>query len=313
MAVTGPVLGGPYGADEPPPAPARRTLPGWSVGRAALRAFDPRLTARLRTEHERDGILSAPMRRGSSIAVVGLAPGGGRSTVAALLATALGQYQGRRVLAIDAAGTGGLYRRLALRSSGSTGAVLVGLGIRGPGSAGPGSNGARRTPLGWRWLRQQLSISQDVLLLASDPSTGEPPMTPEEYLATVRALGRYVPAMVSDTPALTGDPVIPAVVAAADRVVIVGSGDDQGVEAVKSCVPWIAAVRQHQAEGSVVGLLVSGRTVPPANPGAPLFVLPYDPLLANGLHPIRWYDLGVRTRDAVLGVVAHLVRGLTGG
>src|SRR5262249_40880143 len=98
MAVTGPVLGSPYGADQPEPAPPRRTLPGWSVGGAALRALAPRLTARRRTEHECDGVLSTPIRPGRSIAVMGLAPHRGRSTVTALLATALAQYQGRRVL-----------------------------------------------------------------------------------------------------------------------------------------------------------------------------------------------------------------------
>jgi MinD-like ATPase involved in chromosome partitioning or flagellar assembly len=311
---TGPVLGSPYGTDQPEPAPPRRTLPGWSVGRAALHALDPRLTLRLRTEHERDAILATPMRRGRSIAVVGLVPGGGHSTVAALLATALGQYHGRRVLAIDAAGTGGLYRRLVVRSGSSMDAVLVGLGIRGPGP-----DGSRRLPRGWRWLRQQLSISPEVLLLASDPGAGESPMTAQEYQSTVHALGRYVSVMVSDTPALTDDPVIPAVVAAADRVVVVGPDDDRGLEAVRSCLPWITAVGRHRPDSDkVVGLLIrntarSGRILPPASPDVPLFVLPHDPALASGLRPVRWYDLAVRTRESVVSVAAHLVRGLTRG
>src|SRR4051794_3313480 len=96
------------------------------IGRTMVRAFDPRITARVRAERGRGEILSARLRPGV-IAVVGPGRGTGRSTVAALVTSALARHQGTGVLAVDTGHGGGLHARLAIRSGGSTEVVLAGL------------------------------------------------------------------------------------------------------------------------------------------------------------------------------------------
>ena len=312
----GPVFGGAYGQDEPGP-PTVADVPSWAAllgGRAVLRALDPRLTARLRAERSWDGTLSARLRPGSSIAVVSLAPGSGRTTVAALLAVTLARYQGRRILAVDASDSGGLYRRLAVRSGASLHAVLVGLGIRGGDRAIP------QPAVGQQWLRRTLAGAEDVLLLARDPAVAEPPLAEEEYTAATRALGRYVSVLVSDTPPLSAGSVVPAVVAAADRVVVVAPDDQRESEWVGRCLPWLGSMLRDPVEGAVVGLVVqrsrkrgAGSGAVPADLGVPMFTLAYDPALTSGLSVVHWRDLGIRTRESMLALAAHLVAGLAAG
>ena len=394
---------------------ARRSLP---VGQTILRALDPRLTPRLRAERGQEDALSARLRRGSSIAVVGGAAHGGRTTVAALLALALAQYQGdREVLAVDAADAGDLYRRLAVRSGGSVDAVLSELGIRGGDRSGPAV--VRR-----RWLRQQLSLGARVMLLATDPSAvaqpvpapplaGTPvsatPFTPPsataglplptassssapfppasssspfpsasssgplppasrssaylppdslpsasaglssagppsvsaglslvgppsagsmggstaprlaaaEYVATARAVRRYVSVLVVDTPRLTNRSVVPAVVANADRVVVVGPDDGQGPAWVTACLPWLAGVMRQRVVEGVVGVLVEcgrpsrgGPAGVPTDLDVPMFRLPFDAAIARDGGPLVWSDLAVPTQEAISALAARLVRGL---
>jgi Mrp family chromosome partitioning ATPase len=302
------VLGGAYGQDEPDP----RAVPSWTTllrARVAVRALDPRLTARLRAERDWDRILSARLRPGRSIAVVGLAPGSGRTTTAALLSVALARYQGRRVLAIDASDSDGLHRRLAVHTGTALHAVLVGLGVRGTDPAVP-QPGA----VGQRWLRRALAGAEDVLLLARDPAVAEPALSPDEYPAVARALGRYVSVMVTDTPPLSGRSVVPAVVATADRVVVVAPDDEQAAEWVQRCLPWLGSVLRDPLPDAVAGLVVrrsrrrSGGT--PTGLDVPVSALPYDPALSSGLSGLRWRGLSPRTRESVLALAARLVGGL---
>ncbi len=296
-----PALGGDYGRDESPPAagPAAQV---WSLPRLLLGACDPRLTPRLRAQWRRDRVLGAPLAPGRSIVVLGPVPGAGRSTVAALLAVALARYQGPRVLAIDATGDSGLYRRLVNGSGSSMDSVLAGLGIRGGG----------RPRVAWRWIHQRLSITPDLLLLARDPASRDTAITAAECEAAVRALGRQVPVIVIDTPAAANDPVVPTAVALAHRVVIVAPDDEHGVDRIRRHLPWV--VSNHA--GPVVGVLVSrspaaprrgSRT--PADPRMPVIRLPYDPALSSALGVVRWHELGSRTRDSALTLAADLVHG----
>src|SRR6266542_4201586 len=136
------------------------------AGAALLRAVDPRLTAQLRVERQRSAALSARLRPGSSIAVVGIPPRAGRSTVAALVA--LARYQRPRVLAVDTDRAGGLHARLAVRLGGSAHPVLVALGVR----ADPA--GSQQAQAGHLWFRQQLAAVDQVMLLAGDHPRPEP-------------------------------------------------------------------------------------------------------------------------------------------
>ncbi|MGC9668865.1 hypothetical protein ACNTMW_20190 [Planosporangium sp. 12N6] len=285
----------------------------WSLralGRMAVRALDPRLTARLRAERQQRDLLSRRLRAGGSIVVAG-SPPGGRYTVAALVTLALARFQGPNVLAVDVGDEGGLYRRLATRPGGSAESVLTGLGIR---AAEPG--GPPRGAVGPRWLRRQLALADGFLLLAADPATGEPAIRGEEYVAAVPALGRYVSAVVTDAPRLDDESMASTVIATADRVVLVGADDDAGRAWVRSCLPWIGSVLRRPVDRSVVVALVPTPTSGPDDRriGAgdfdvPAFRLPDDPVLHRP-QPLRWDLLAPRTRRAVSALAAAVVSGL---
>ena len=293
------------GAWRPPGADSavrgRRPVP---LGRTLLRALDPRLTRQVRAERAQFEALAARLRPGSSVAVVGLAPQAGRSTVTAVLALALAQHQSP--LTIDTGA--GVYGRLARWPGGSAHAVLTGIGVRGVDPDGP-----RPPGVGYRWLRQRLALSDEVMLLGSDPSLGEAPVAAAEYPATVRALGRWFSVLVTDTPRLSNESVVPAAVALADCVVVVGPDDDHGGQWVSTCLPWIASVGSERVGQQVLGVLVQheeARTVRtwPDFP-IPMSVLPFDPALARP-GPVTWYALAERTRDAATALAAQVASAL---
>jgi len=280
------------------------------AGAALLRAVDPRLTAQLRVERQRSAALSARLRPGSSIAVVGIPPRAGRSTVAALVALALARYQRPRVLAVDTDRAGGLHARLAVRLGGSAHPVLVALGVR----ADPA--GSQQARAGHRWLRQQLAAVDQVMLLAGDHPRPEPPVAAHEYAAALDALCRWFPVAVTDTPRLSDDPLLPAVLARADRVVIVGPDDEREIDWFGACLPWIAGLVRQPLDRITTGALVQQTAASSASrrPAAnalpfPVFALPYDPALA-GARRLEWRELAPRTRQTVCSLAAYLVRGL---
>ncbi|WP_281896074.1 hypothetical protein [Micromonospora humidisoli] len=278
------------------------------VGRTMLRALDPRLTAVVRAERHRAAVLSARLRP-ATVAVVGPDPGGGRSTVAALVASLLARHQDVGVLAVDAGRGGGLHDRLAVRPDGSTRAVLAGLGLRGAATD-------RRPAVGHRWLRERLSLADRALLLASPVGDVEPPVTAAEYGAVSAALGRWFPVRVVDTPPLTVDPVVPAVVTRADRVVLVAADDAHAGGRLADCRSWIAPLLREPLDRIVVQVLTRrdarpSATVPqPGGLGAvPTEVLPYDPALrAEGA--LRWPELAPGTREVISRLTARLVEDL---
>ncbi|WP_422769938.1 hypothetical protein ACN28C_24855 [Plantactinospora sp. WMMC1484] len=279
-----------------------------AVGLAAWRALDPRITARLRTERLRAEALAAPLRPGS-IAVVGPVQHSGRSTVAALVALALARHQGPRVLAVDAAGGGGLHGRLAAGSGGSTGTVLAGLGIR------DADLGRRSGAVSHRWLRERLALAESMMLLAPAPGTVDRPVGAQEYAPATTALARWFPLLVTDTPPLTADRVVPVALTRAERVVIVVPDDERRLERLERSRSWIAPLLWRPIEEVAVNVLVqrdaarSDALAPKAEPvfGVPTFSLRYDPALrAPG--PLRWPDLAPQTRETVLALVSRIVR-----
>lgn len=281
------------------------------IGRTLVRALDPRLTALLRAERRRAEILSARLRPGA-IAVVGPEPGTGRSTVAALVTSVLARHQSAAVLAVDTGYGGGLHARLAVQPGGSTRAVLTGLGLRD-------GTGGRHPAVGHRWLRERLALAERALLLAEPPGDAEPPVAATEYGPVSTVLSRWFPIRVVDTPPLTADPVVPAVLTRADRVVIVGPDDAYGLERLARCRSWIAPLLREPLDRIGVQVLVR-RDGPPAaaripapagavaGPGGlPTFVLPFDAALRD-VGATRWPDLTDGTREIVFELVAQIVR-----
>ncbi|WP_416904809.1 hypothetical protein [Micromonospora echinospora] len=275
-----------------------------AAGRAARRALDPRVAVRLRAERTRAATLSAPLASGV-VAVVGPDRGVGRSTVAALLALALARHQDARVLAVETGHGGGLHRRLATRPGGSTTAVLAALGVR---AGGPG---ARPGAVGHRWLREQLTLGEGPMLLAVDPATADRPLTDVEYAPAATALARWFPTRVVDTPPLTSDPVVPAVLTRADRVVIVLPDGPGQAQMSARCRSWIAPLLPRPVEEVAVDVRVrrdggtspGGRRATPAGDGA--LVLPDDPALRGG-GVLRWPLLAADTRYMILSLACRL-------
>jgi MinD-like ATPase involved in chromosome partitioning or flagellar assembly len=285
------------------------TLPHWAS--VAVRAFDPKLTARLREERLRYAALRARVRPGSSIAVVSAAPRSGCSTVTALLARAFGEYQGDRVLAVDATPSAGLCARLALRA-GAMDEVLRALGIR----AGEIS----RDQPGYRWLRSRLDIADGVMLLAGESAmpVNRPPLTENEYPSVIRRLGRWFPLAIVDV-----DPAYPELLnealRTADRVVIVAIADEAGLTWLNRALTWIGGADDRTGGRStarpltkiVVSVLV--QPVPgPALPyavGTPAFVIPYDEKLRDP-GTLTWQALSPETRQAVVALAAALAEPL---
>ncbi|MGC4810162.1 hypothetical protein ACLQ29_06485 [Micromonospora sp. DT228] len=275
------------------------------IGRTMVRALDPRITARVRVERERDDILSARLRPGV-IAVVGPGSGTGRSTVAALVTSALARHQGTRVLAVDTGHGGGLHARLAIRAGGSTEVVLAGLGLRG-------ATAGRRPAVGHRWLRERLALAERAMLLAGPPGDVEPPVTAAEYGTVSATLSRWFPVRVVDTPPLTDDPVVPAVLTRADRVVLVAPNDGRGSRLLADCRSWIAPLLREPLDRVGVQVLVGqdpqpGVAAVEQSPGdLPTFVLPFDPALRTP-DALRWADLAGGTQEIILDVAAQIVR-----
>ncbi|MGC4807024.1 hypothetical protein [Micromonospora sp. DT233] len=278
------------------------------IGRTLARALDPRLTALARAERQRAELLSARLRPGA-IAVVGPGAGTGRSTVAALLTSAFARHQGAGVLAVDTGQGGGLHARLAIRPGGSLQVVLAGLGLRD-------SAAGRRPAVGHRWLREQLALAERAMVLAAAPGDADPPVGAAEYGVVATTLSRWFPLRVVDTPALTEDPVVPAVLTRADRVVLVASDDARGPESLAGCRSWISPLLREPLRRIGVQVLVRrepgpGVTAAPRPPTVPAeiatHVLPFDPALRGG-GALRWPDLAPDTREIVLEMAAQIVR-----
>jgi hypothetical protein len=272
-----------------------------------LRAFDPWLTARLRSERETYRLLAGRLRRGGSIAVVGAWPQG-QAVVSALLALAVARFHGPGVLAVDASGDGGLHRRLAGRPAGSTDAVLVGLGIRAAAEGQPPAAPARR------WLRQRLAIADEMMLLAGAVGGAEPRLRGDEYGAVLRALTRYVTLFITHAPLPDTADIVASAVRSADRVVLVGPDRDQDRARLLEWLSWIESVRSRPAGPSVVAAMLSppgGRDTrrKPVELGVPTVVLPAGDLV-SGSGPIRLCDLSPGVRRAALTLAGLAINGL---
>ncbi|MGH3937821.1 MAG: hypothetical protein ACRDTG_04175 [Pseudonocardiaceae bacterium] len=301
----------------------------FGVGQLLTRALDPRLTGRLTAERRALDELARPLRRGSSIAVVGLQPAAGRTTVAGLLAHLLAVLGSTRVLAIDCDTRGpgntrspddarssgdthhpGLRERLGAGQAGSLHPVFAGLRLEPPGQLRlpPG-------PPGFRWMSQHLAGTEGPALLAASAGERGRPFPAAHYAVTVGRFGRWYRAIVTDTPAGPSADVLPAVIRRANRLVAVGTADEKGLSGLRATVNWLGSIRP--------GDLRRLTTVLVAQPGAsglrpdqaqtavglPVHVLPPDVHLASQA-PLDWTALGERTRRAVLALAAAAVADL---
>jgi hypothetical protein len=279
----------------------------------------------LRAERDTYSTVATRLRRGSSIAVLGIWPRQ-QAAVSALLAVAVAQFHGRGVLAVDASADGGLRRRLADRQGGSTEALLAGLALRGPDAGAPPVVPARQ------WLRQRLDLGEGVQLLASDPARAEPRLRGAEYDAVLGLLSRYVTLFVTHAPPPEGERIVEAAVRRADRVVLVAPDTEIGHAGLREWLPWVAWAGHPQEGGGLVAALLPAESAAnsrraraaaagrsrgvgtdrrgvAAVAGLPAVRLPPDPALLD-LGRLRWRDLAPQTRRGALDLAAITLRGL---
>lgn len=287
---------------------------GLSVGfgdapRLLARAVHPLLTDRLATERRALDDLARPLRRGSSLAVLGLQPGAGRTTVAGLLAHLLAVLGSTRVLAIDADTTGpGLRERLGAGPAGSLHAVFAGLRLEPPGRMRLPSG-----PPSFRWVSQHLAGDGRLGVLAAAANERGRPLPAAYYVATVGRFGRWYRAIVTDTPAARTADVLPGVIASAHRIVVVGTPDGPGLGELRRTLDFLASAGAHSP---TICVLVAGRG--DARPslrraratlGRAVHVLPFDAHLA-AQEPLDWTALSGQTRRAAFGLACASVAGL---
>lgn len=280
------------------------------LGRCLALAANPWLTQHLLTLRDQSELLAHPLRHGTSCAVVGVEPGGGRTTVAALLASLLADYGTGRVLAVDTDTTSPALRiRLGAGPGGSWNAVLAGLRLEAPGQM----TMPMRGPAGFRWIHNNLARAEGLDLLAVAPHEHGRTLEGRLYVAALTRLGRWYRAIVTDTPVGTG--IMPGVLSRADRLIVVGTLTPGGLSAMHTFLQRIHAVRPLMTSGFARCVVVQpegGANVNVErireNLGLPMHVIPRDPALEHG-QPLRWGMLRETTRRAALEMATSTVAG----
>ena len=213
-------------------------------------SVDPGLTGGLRTFRSVQEVRRGRGRR--VVAVVGLSPGEGRSTVAAVLALTSAGYSNRRTLVIDTVPAAG--RRRSRRSS-----VTEKLGGRADeGRLDLLTSDDDVTPVRRAVLAQAVTPHTTVPVLGLPPDAdGFPPQLLHTTLARIVDRADLV---VIDTPAAPRTPVMHAVLDCADHLVLVARADRDAPRRLTAAVDWVRRAPGPQRDRSM-SLVLAGHTV----------------------------------------------------
>jgi MinD-like ATPase involved in chromosome partitioning or flagellar assembly len=246
------------------------------------------------------GVLSQPVTTGRRIAVLGIRGGSGKSTVAALLASAYATHRGDRVLAVDADPDLG---SLGLRLGASSPTSLVGLG---------------RVPRVWQTLDEAERClgraPSGAWILSGERGSAQPEtMPPNAYLGVLHGISRYFAVTVVDAGAGMVTQLNQSVLADAHAIVLATPASIDGVVSARRALEWIRDWNPQRLPQTVVALTAMspqatdidmGRTVEALAPyGVPPALLPYDRHLATG-STIEPWRLGERTRNSAVQLAA---------
>jgi hypothetical protein len=250
-----------------------------TAGQLLLAAANPRLSATLDGfSTARDALAAAP-RAPRTVAVVGLTPGAGRTTAAALVARSVAGYSDRRVVVVDAATpptaprSGSGRPALTDRAARTVTALLggdVGQGRLTGLLAAPATPGVARAR-----LRASFTPSARPAVLSLPP--GPAGFAPQLLEQTLTRLALRADLVVIDTPVGPGAPVLHAVVERVDHVLLVVDGAGDPGRAVALARDWLVAAPGRRRRRCATALVVGrGLTAPkvPATLGLPGADLP---------------------------------------
>ncbi|MDQ6657691.1 MAG: hypothetical protein M3Z00_05635 [Actinomycetota bacterium] len=246
--------------------------------------------------------------RPRTVAVIGLTPGEGRSSVAAVLALSAAGWSNRRVLVLDTVAAD-------RRPCPSVGAVAGELGVAGRSvTALLGGDTARGglndlldiTAAGQMVARSRLQASRTpgaavpVLSLRA----GGPAPAPRFLMRTLALLRQRADLVVIDTPAGPESAVFPDVLASADHFVLVARGDGDVDRRLQSALRWLDSCTDGRAPATAAIVSRSLGTPSFSFAELPVVLLPRD----EGLRRRRVDRLGRQATTAGLTLAAEVAR-----
>jgi Mrp family chromosome partitioning ATPase len=266
-----------------------RTTTAWGVMAGAMgetlarvrAAFNPALTSRLGEFEDAVAAFQAVPRRAAVVAVVGLVPGAGRSTVAGLTALTAAAYSDRRVVVIDAA------------AQPHTVTELLG-GNVADGRLGTLLDGVVTSGVPRRRVRAALTPGAAAPVLSLPPGSGD--FAPQMLEQTLDRLHHRADLIVIDAPPGPSHPVLHAVLDLAGHFLLVVRADDNADAQVAAAAEWLASApgRHRRRPASVVAVSRGLRALEPRTAG--VMVLRRDEAL-------RRRQLGrISRRSAVTGL-----------
>ena len=189
-------------------------------------AFNPALTSRLGEFDDAVAAFQAVPRRAAVVAVVGLVPGAGRSTVAGLTALTAAAYSDRRVVVIDAA------------AQPHTVTELLG-GNVADGRLGTLLDGVVTSGVPRRRVRAALTPGAAAPVLSLPPGSGD--FAPQMLEQTLDRLHHRADLIVIDAPPGPSHPVLHAVLDLAGHFLLVVRADDNADAQVAAAAEWLAS------------------------------------------------------------------------
>lgn len=266
--------------------------PSWLLRQAAA-ALNPLLGRDLQSYLAARAAFAAAPTQPATIAVVGLTPGEGRSSVAALLAATVSAYSQRTVQLLDPTAS-------EVGEAGRSAAALLGSDERAGGWLRLMAATARSPMVHRRALAATRTPGSAVPVLSNPPGVR---CGPGQVVRTLQALRQRADVVVIDTPADPGAPVLAGVLPHVDHFVMVVRGEGAVDRRLHTVLGWLAERTRTPYTASAV---VVGRGLGSPNwslQDVPVVLLPRD----EGLRRRRLDRLGRQAATAGLVLATEVL------
>lgn len=277
------------------------------LGSGMRKAVGGGAAADAREQAELHDLMVRPVSTCRQIAVVSVRGGAGKTTLAALTATAIADIRGDRVLAVDA--------------DSALGSLPLRLGVRAEHTV---QDLASRTPRSWDEAAPFLARAQENLWVL--PGSLEGRMTAELDLTTFRTavggLGRYFSTAMIDCGAGVLGALQRGILETSHAQLLVTPGTVDGALSARGALDWFVANGNAALLQRTVIVLVTHSPHADADlervremlgtGGLPVIHLPYDRHVAAGT-PIDTARLAATTRTAATRIAAEVFTRSTGG